>query len=233
MRKILSLLSAVIFLALPMAAQAGERPVVVELFTSQGCSSCPPADAYLHKLAKRDDVIALAMHVDYWDYIGWKDSFASPALTQRQRDYARRGNRRMVYTPQMIINGEDHVVGNRPRDVEELISRHSKADTAVDLIVSRDGNQVSVTATPVQALLGSFSVQLVHYKPSQTVDIKRGENKGRSLSYANVVTRIDVLRNWDGRAPLEITAKMTGDQPGIILVQGADHGPVLAAAKIN
>src|SRR6056297_1175836 len=107
------------------SAMAQERPVVVELFTSQGCSSCPPADAYLHKLAAREDVIALALHVDYWDYIGWKDSFGKAAWSDRQHGYAKAAGRGMVYTPQMIINGTDHVVGNRPKDVEYLIDRHS------------------------------------------------------------------------------------------------------------
>ena len=91
-------------------AIAQDQPVVVELFTSQGCSSCPPADALLHELAARDDVVALAMHVDYWDYIGWKDVFGNPAHSARQRAYAKAGNRRMVYTPQMIVNGENRLL---------------------------------------------------------------------------------------------------------------------------
>ena len=101
--------------------RADDMPVVVELFTSQGCSSCPPADALLHELSKRDDVIPLALHVDYWDYIGWKDSFAQPAFTARQRGYAQASGRRAIYTPQMIIGGQFDVVGNRPMDVAAII----------------------------------------------------------------------------------------------------------------
>jgi hypothetical protein len=113
MTKLGALLTAcLIILSAPSLAQ--DRPVLVELFTSQGCSSCPPADALLHKLARRDDVVALALHVDYWDYIGWKDTFAKAAHSARQRAYAREAGRRMVYTPQMIINGADHVVIGRP-----------------------------------------------------------------------------------------------------------------------
>ena len=89
----------------PFLVSAQERPVVVELFTSQGCSSCPPVDAYLHELAKQPNVIAIALHVDYWDYIGWEDSFADPAFTKRQRKYAHVQNERVIYTPQLMING--------------------------------------------------------------------------------------------------------------------------------
>ena len=113
------------FAAISVPATA-QSPVVVELFTSQGCSSCPPADKLMHELAKRDDVIALALHVDYWDYIGWKDVFAQPEFTARQRAYARLGNRKMIYTPQMVINGRDHVVGSNPKDTNALISSHKK-----------------------------------------------------------------------------------------------------------
>ena len=103
------------------AAAAADRPVVVELYTSQGCSSCPPADAILAELADREDVIALAFHVDYWDYIGWKDIFADPANTLRQRNYARVAGARSVYTPQMIVDGQDHVVGTKPMKLAEHI----------------------------------------------------------------------------------------------------------------
>ncbi|MFK7938063.1 MAG: DUF1223 domain-containing protein [Roseovarius sp.] len=233
MRQIITQLALMIAMALPIGAVAQDRPVVIELFTSQGCSSCPPADAYLHKLAKRENVIALAMHVDYWDYIGWKDIFASPAMTERQRSYARTGNRRMVYTPQMIINGQDHVVGNRPKDVEDLIARHAKLEAVINLTAARTGNSVIVNAAPLSKVKGPVTVQLIRYKPTETVNIKRGENAGKSLSYANIVTEIDVLRDWDGRDPLSITANMAGAQPGVILIQGQNLGGVIAAVTVE
>ncbi len=233
MRQFFNLLAAGLLSLLPMTATGQDRPVVVELFTSQGCSSCPPADAYLHKLAKRDDVIALAMHVDYWDYIGWKDIFASPELTERQRTYARVGQRRMVYTPQMIINGQDHVVGNRPRDVEDLIKQHSKADKLINLKAKRSGDKVMIQAVAEEALSGPVTIQLLRYKPQETVQIKRGENAGRSLSYANIVTDITELRNWNGRKALDISAKMLGNERGVILVQGSGQGAVMAAAWVQ
>ena len=134
-----------ITLAAPLSAQ--DRPVLVELFTSQGCSSCPPADAFLHELAKRDDVIALALHVDYWDYIGWKDSFAKPEYTARQRAYAKVSNRRMVYTPQMIINGTDHVVGTRPMDVKDLIKKHRGDVAQVTLTAQGHQGKLKISAS--------------------------------------------------------------------------------------
>lgn len=233
MRQLFCILTATFMLALPFGLQAQERPVVVELFTSQGCSSCPPADALLHDLAQRDDVIALAMHVDYWDYIGWKDSFATPALTQRQRDYARAGGRRMVYTPQMIINGQDHVVGTRVQDVHDLIARHERQAPVMALEARREGDEMTIRATPARDVTGPLTVQLLRYRPSETVAIKRGENAGQTLNYTHVVTQIDVLREWDGRGVLEVTAEVSGALPAVVMVQGADHGPVLAAAYVE
>lgn len=231
MRKIATLLAAVMLMASP--AKAEDTPVVVELFTSQGCSSCPPADAFLHKLADREDVIALAMHVDYWDYIGWKDIFASPENTKRQRAYARAGGRKMIYTPQMIINGREHVVGNRPRDVVDLINKHKSGAGDVDLAIARDGNTLRIDATAEAGLSDELVVQLIRYTPKSTVDIKRGENAGRKLSYANVVTEFSLLRKWDTRKPLSMTAKVEGDAPVVILVQHKGVGPIAAVARVR
>src|SRR5918996_4983900 len=117
---LLPFLAALVLLAAPPLARAQTNPVVVELFTSQGCSSCPPADALLAELAGKDGVIALALHVDYWDYLGWADSFASPAFTARQRAYAKKAHSRTIYTPQMIVQGEDRLVGS---DDEMVLAR--------------------------------------------------------------------------------------------------------------
>ncbi len=231
MRKIATLLAAVMLMASP--AKADDTPVVVELFTSQGCSSCPPADAFLHKLADREDVIALAMHVDYWDYIGWKDIFASPENTKRQRAYARAGGRKMIYTPQMIINGREHVVGNRPRDVVDLINKHKSGAGGVDLSIARDGDTLRIDATAETGLKGELVVQLIRYTPKSTVNIKRGENAGRKLSYANVVTEFSVLRKWDTRKPLSMATKVEGDAPVVILLQHKGVGPIAAVARVK
>ena len=109
---------------LALAPLEGARAdVVVELYTSQGCSSCPPADALLEQLAARDDVIALSLHVDYWDYLGWQDAFANPAFTKRQRGYAARAGSSMIYTPQMVIGGRDHIVGTKGMELSDLIAK--------------------------------------------------------------------------------------------------------------
>ena len=122
--RLLPVLAALVFVAAAPLARAQGSPVVVELFTSQGCSSCPPADALLRKLAEEEDVIALALHVDYWDYLGWKDSFATPKFTARQRAYAKKARSRSIYTPQMVVQGEDRVVGNDAEMVLARISEH-------------------------------------------------------------------------------------------------------------
>ena len=231
MRKIATLIAAAMMLASPVVAESD--PVVVELYTSQGCSSCPPADAFLHELAARDDVIALALHVDYWDYIGWKDIFASPEHTKRQRGYARANGRKMIYTPQMIINGREHVVGNRPRDVVDLIKKHKSSAPYVDVTAEREGGKLRIHATAPKPLKDRLVVRLVRYIPESTVAIKRGENAGRTLSYANIVTEMRELGDWDTRKPLSMSANVQGSEPIVVLLQHAGLGPVAGVAQLK
>ncbi|HHI71914.1 MAG TPA: DUF1223 domain-containing protein [Rhodobacteraceae bacterium] len=221
-----------IWVALAGVAVAQSGPVVVELYTSQGCSSCPPADKLLGELAKRDDVIALSLHVDYWDYIGWKDVFASPQYTKRQHAYARAAGKRMVYTPQMVIEGQDHVVGTKPREVSRLIKSHAAAKSPVSLSVDRNGNQLTIKAQATGSP-GKMVVQMVRFMDGQTVQIKRGENAGKALTYSNVVSEWKVLKEWDGKSPLTFTTGISGDDGCAIIIQKASHGPVLAAAKVR
>lgn len=232
MRKFAILLTGM-WLALSSLVQAQSGPVVVELYTSQGCSSCPPADEFLVKLAKRDDVIALSLHVDYWDYIGWKDIFASPKFTARQHAYARAAGKRMVYTPQMVVAGQDLVVGNKPADVGRLIRAHSNAPSKVAISVTRKGNQVEISAKPLVKGLGDLVVQMVRFSNGEVVRIKRGENAGRKLTYANVVSDWRVLKKWNGSSRLTFSAKMAGDDECVIIVQAANHGSILAAARVR
>ena len=213
--------------------QAQSSPVVVELFTSQGCSSCPPADKFLHELAKRDDVIALALHVDYWDYIGWKDKFASPRHTDRQKAYAVAAGRRSVYTPQMIIDGADHVVGNHPVDVAELIRAHANRERPVTLSLSRSGDSLRVEAEANGRLVAPMIVQMLRYRPEDTVDIKSGENAGKRLTYVNIVSDWTLLAEWDGTAPLRLETRATGDRPIVVLVQRKGPGVIEAAARLR
>lgn len=226
-------LFALMWLALGSVAMAADRPVVVEMFTSQGCSSCPPADAFFHEsLSDRSDVIALALHVDYWDYLGWKDNFGDAAYTKRQKDYARAAGHRSVYTPQMIIGGRDHVVGNHPYEVKDLIAAHKKVKSPVDVSIKRSGNRVVINAKATKTP-GLMVVHLVRYQPAETVEIKRGENAGRKLTYANIVENWSEVAEWDGTNPLQVKAPARGDLPVVVLVQGQNSGPIWAAARLN
>lgn len=213
-------------------AEAGPgAPVVVELFTSQGCSSCPPADQLLHKLAARSDVIALALHVDYWDYIGWKDRFALPGHTRRQKGYAKAAGRRMIYTPQMIINGTDHVVGNHPMDVSDLIAQHEARAWPVTLEVEESGGTRYLTLTAAEDGTGDLPdelrVVLVDYDPDSTVEITKGENAGRTINYANIVESWQELGRWDGRGSFRTALPEVSS--AAVLVQAANYGPMMAA----
>ncbi|WP_342071322.1 DUF1223 domain-containing protein [Yoonia algicola] len=210
---------------------AQNDPVVVELYTSQGCSSCPPADAMLHDLAKRDDVIALALHVDYWDYIGWKDSFGNPAFTQRQHAYARAANATSVYTPQMIINGVDHVVGSRPMQVMDALQAQKEAGSLFDVQLTRSDGGVAIAVAPGAG--GDYAVQLVRYTPEATVAIRRGENAGRNISYANIVTSWDVIGRWDGRSPLAFEVPAEGDSPIVVILQRSTNGPIVGSGVLR
>ncbi|MFA3917790.1 DUF1223 domain-containing protein [Ruegeria hyattellae] len=219
-------------LAAPLAA--GDNPVVVELYTSQGCSSCPPADAMMHELAARDDVIGLALHVDYWDYIGWKDQFADPAHTKRQQGYARSGGRTMIYTPQMIVAGQEDVVGARSGELMALIDTHLAAPDSAVVTATRSGEALSISVEPYEsATRGEYVVQLVRYTPMKHASIKRGELAGHELDYANVVESWDQVGQWDGVAPAELTTALEGDLPAVVLVQVAGHGPIVAAARVQ
>ena len=232
MRRWIGCIAAMVLTALP--AMAEDRPVVVELFTSQGCSSCPPADKLLHQLAARDGIIALALHVDYWDYIGWADSFAEPAFSARQRLYAKSGGRKMVYTPQIIVNGQDAVVGTRSLDVADLIDRHRDRPVTVALGLTRMDDGVTITLAPEAALSGPFVVQMARYRPEETVAIKRGENAGKTLTYTNIVTDLTRLTEWDGTTPISVKASAPGDLPIVVLVQQADGlGRIEAAARLE
>jgi hypothetical protein len=220
-------------LAVAAYAQSSDYPVVVELYTSQGCSSCPPADAVLAKLAGRDDVIALALHVDYWDYIGWKDTFGDPANAKRQRAYAQVAGARNVYTPQMVVAGEDHLVGVRPMELSDLISAHGKKASPVDLAATRNGGSVHIEAAATSGLPNGAMIQIVRYLPKANVAIERGENAGRSVTYTNIVESWKRLADWDGRNSLSMDVDVPGKSPIVVIVQEPGPGAVLAAVRLR
>lgn len=211
-------------------AAAADRLVVVELFTSQGCSSCPPADALLTELTARDDVLPLALHVDYWDYIGWPDSFASPAFTARQKAYAHAAGNRTIYTPQMIVDGRDHLVGTQAMQLGALIENRGAQAQTVALDVVRAGGRVEIRAVAEQPLARPVVVQLVRYLPERHVEIERGENAGKTLTYSNIVTDWRVIGRWAGDAPLSLSADATGEGETAVILQEEGPGEIVAAA---
>jgi len=237
MRSILGTLSALVMALALVAgltgtANAEQRPLIVELYTSQGCSSCPPADAYLDELAKRDDVIALTLPVDYWDYLGWKDTLASPFHTTRQRQYARQLGNRGIYTPQMVINGRMDEVGSRRNQVEQAMDNAKPADS-VDIEVTNSPDGLNVTLVPAaHDAIDRGRVWLVQFDDRQVVKIGRGENSGRTVDYVNVVRKWNDLGDWTGEMkeitiPKDMLSK-TADGC-VIFVQDLDSGAILGA----
>ncbi|MEM5520014.1 DUF1223 domain-containing protein [Sulfitobacter sp. AS59] len=223
----------VLGLACTAPVHAQDRPVVVELFTSQGCSSCPPADEILAELAGRDDVIALALHVDYWDYIGWKDQFGDPDHATRQRAYAVAGGRKSIYTPEMIINGITDIVGAKPMAVAQAIVDHKNDPALVDLTLTRSGDSLQINAETLPGAKGPFTVNLLQYIPAQKIHIKRGENAGHAFSYHNIAKDWSILGDWAANAPLILTTPIDGGLPAVVIIQQSGAGPIVAAARVK
>ncbi len=219
--------------AAPLAALAEGSPVVVELFTSQGCSSCPPADEILSALAEDEDVLALALHVDYWDYIGWADSFAIPKFTNRQKQYAAQAGERTIYTPQFVVGGVDHVVGAHGMEIMNLVHRHQAMAGAITVSLVRDGDQMTLDALANQSFSQPLNVDVISYLPSAEVDIERGENAGRSMDYTNIVRSWDRLGQWDTSTPLTLNFAVETDNPVVVILQEPGPGLIVAAAQVD
>lgn len=215
-------------------------PVVVELFTSQGCSSCPPADAFMKDLSQREGVLALSLPVDYWDYLGWKDTLASSANTNRQRSYQNGLGTRNVYTPQMVINGTAHAVGSRRTLVDAEIAAQSKAETnALTMhFEKKDGIvELKVSASAMPKDQTHATLWLVRYDKATPVDIKRGENRGKTVTYVNVVREMMPIGMWTGQAvtiDIPMDSLMAQGYDGCAAILQADgQGPILAAAELD
>lgn len=214
------------------------RPkAVVELFTSQGCAQCPPADALLTSLAEQDDVVALAYHVDYWDYVGWEDTFGSPDHSDRQRAYAKSWGSSRIYTPQIVVNGAKAVVGSRRNEVHGAIDGAS-LPLAVDLL--RDGDMLRIDIPPNTSLEDAV-VWLVTYRDRADVTIDTGENAGKSMVYTQVVTGRQALGLWEGNSGANLKLPLPevladGDTGFAVLVQQERDGlpgPILGAAAFD
>jgi hypothetical protein len=220
-------------------ADAEPRPAVVELFTSEGCNSCPPAEAYVGELAGRNDVLALAFHVDYWDDLGWRDRFGLSQSVERQRAYARSLRLSSVYTPEIVIDGRADYVGSNRSGIGNAL-KETRVGVPVKLSVGNGaadvrlgpGEQAQGTKAPGEKEVGG-DVVLVAYLRKAVTAIGRGENAGRTLDEYNIVRAVVPLGRWDGGAQ-EFHAKLTAlprDATDVaVLVQLPRHGAVVGAA---
>lgn len=225
----LSCLALLLNACAPAVAQP-HRPVVVELFTSQGCSSCPPAEAVLNTLADNKDVIALSFAVTYWDDLGWKDTFGDPAFTARQRDYERGLHHDGVFTPQMVIDGYRDTTGQGAKIVNDLIAR-ARTEQMPGPGLTLTSARVSLSDAP-KGGADSGTVWLVRYDPrTLNVAIGRGENGGRTLPQRNVVRQLVRLGDWNGKAQnFDLPKASNTNLKTAILVQQGIGGPIIAAA---
>ena len=212
----------------PVAAVAAERPVVVELFTSQGCSSCPPANAYLNEMVRdRGDVLALAFHVTYWDRLGWKDPFSMEAATERQARYGHKFGDGS-YTPEIVIDGASSHVGSRRDEVGPAIdAAKRRSRTATSVSVAKTGDQLTID---VAGGSGNGKVLLVGFDRDHETAIRRGENGGRTLRESNVVRSLREVGDWQGNA-LHISEKFPDGEDAAVIVQAPD-GRIVGAARL-
>jgi hypothetical protein len=215
------------------AARADPR-AVVELFTSQGCSSCPPADKLLGELARDSSIVAISLPVDYWDYLGWKDTLALAGHSKRQHAYARARGDREVYTPQVVVNGVTHVLGSDKAAIERAIAQSENAGhtgLALPISMSVADEMLTVNVAAGKNQHGSGEVWLCPLTKSVPVAIGRGENNGRTITYYNVVRRWIKLGDWKGKAdnfkmPLaDITSSANVDAVAVIVQGGAAASP--------
>lgn len=225
-------------LAVYAPAQAGEpavgaAPVLVELFTSQGCSSCPPADRFLGELAQRPDVLALSFHVDYWNYIGWTDPFSSREATERQRSYSRAFRRNVVYTPQMVVAGRLEMVGSDRAAVEAAIRQTAGAATVVPRFLPDEGAGMRV-AIPAGSHVRPATIWLAFIDSQHATPVRRGENAGVTLINRNVVREWRRIGEWRGEAmEVALGPLPEGRDACAVVVQEEGNGPVLGAALME
>jgi hypothetical protein len=223
---------------IPAEGQATPIRAVIELFTSQGCSSCPPADALLKTYSNDPSVVALSMPVDYWDYLGWKDIYASPRNSDRQRAYAKARGDGAIYTPQVVVNGMVHVNGSQKTDIDNAVEMTSK-DVSMQRVPvkfwqERNTLNIATGAANPNLPVREATVWLGVVQTSAKVDIKTGENAGKSLVYTNVVRDLTPIGLWKGE-PLMIqiprgAVMLAETQKAVVLIQEGRAGPIVGAA---
>lgn len=221
----------------------GEHPHkgVIELFTSQGCSSCPPADALLKDYADAHDVIALSFAVDYWDYLGWKDTLALPRNTERQRAYAKARGDGAVYTPQIVVNGVKHVVGSSKEQIDKALEsgwpRFATAQVPVRFWMQNGALLIQTGAAAQGQLVKDATIWFAVVKKSVEVPIGRGENSSKSITYTNVVRELTPVGVWTGK-PVMIRLAMHSimrpdTEAAVVLIQQGEGGPIIGAAAMG
>ena len=234
---IFAFLLAALGLSSTTAAELRKGPkAVLELFTSQGCSSCPTADALLDKLSRRSDIVALAYHVDYWDYIGWPDTFGAKANSDRQRDYAEGFGSSRIFTPQLVVNGRGSVVASREGEVDAALASAALPIT-IDLDVSDDG-MLEISVPPGEGNREAV-MWLVTFVDRAEVEIERGENKGKTVAYTQIVTNRQVLGMWESatgaemRMPIGELLDATANGIAVLIQEERNGmpGPILGAAS--
>jgi len=226
MSKICALLLSLCLAFAITPARAGERPIVVELFTSEGCSSCPPADALLAELAGRPDVLALSFHVDYWDRLGWKDPFSSHEATKRQNRYAALLGLHTVYTPQIVVDGKWEAVGSDRADVERALDLARRDPAEVPVTLALDHGQAQIALGPGGDRV-AVSVLLIGFDRRHVSAVKRGENSGRTLAHVDVVRGLEEI----GRSSVgEIAVPIPWRCDRVAAVVQAADGRILGVA---
>lgn len=223
-----------------VSAQAQEQlKGVVELFTSQGCASCPPADDAMRKLIQKGDVIGLSYHVDYWNYLGWADSLASKENTERQYGYARALGRNNVYTPQAVVNGRDHVKGADMQAIYGRLDAFAQAGEGLSVPVKAQqiGDEIAID---IGAGQGKADVVVAYFNREQIVDVQKGDNQGKKISYWHSVYDVQTVGMWDGKSmtvklPASIMAKSRGGGCAVLLQttdQKGDPAAIIGASVL-
>jgi hypothetical protein len=236
------LIAGLVGLALVFVPGAGagyaKRPVVVELYTSQGCSSCPPADTLIGQLAQRKDVIALSLPITYWDMLGWKDTLASDVNTRRQKAYSTQMGHGGVYTPQIIVDGVSDVVGSRDQAVLAAINARAADMQAIPVTLTATPDEVHVAvAAAWDKAPHDATIWMFHILSKATVFIRDGENAGRTLTYHNIVRDVRPVGVWKGQAvsldlPRREMTRMPHDAVAVVVQQG-NYGRIIGAAMIE
>lgn len=219
------------------AAHAGERVTVVELFTSQACPNCPPANELLIDLAQRDDILALSWGVDYWDFMGWEDTFGDPAHTRRQRAYNANLKRPGVFTPEMVIDGRFEVVGSATDKVMASLQQARALDRPHYRVELKEEGGLCIVRLDAADAGATYRVRAVWYKSREAVAISGGDNAGRTLDYANIVKGSHVVGTWSGddevfRIELGEAAELGADHLAILIEDITPGGPLYGAGVL-